>query len=84
MFPNRECTLICAEMGGVIIRPYMGTINLHSPGGVAEREKKDGISIPIKKRVMCLFTLSLQKYHVMFVFVAMQQPVNELTKKIDC
>lgn len=41
----------------------MRTINQHSPGGVAEREKKDGISVLIKKRVTSLPTLSLEKYH---------------------
>lgn len=46
--------------GGGIMRTQR-TINQHSPGGVAERKKKDGISIPIKKRVTSLPTLSLEK-----------------------
>lgn len=51
---------ICVFMGykGGVLRG-LRTINQHSPRGVAERKKKDGISIPIKKRVTSLPTLSV-------------------------
>lgn len=48
--------------GGVVGIPKTPrTINQHSPGGVAERGKKDGISIPIKTRVTSLPTPSPER-----------------------
>lgn len=43
----------CVCVGRGIVKTS-STINQHSPGGVAARVKKTGISLPIKKRVTSL------------------------------
>lgn len=70
------------------------TINQHSPGEVAVRGKKDGISIPIKKRLTSFPILSLQKYQPCKCVLVCevedvkqrgnQEPPNESTQRIDC
>lgn len=73
--------------GGGVSRGLRGQSISIPLEGLLRGEKKDGISLPIKKRVTSLPTLSLEKYHEcvrVWSSAATESPANELTESIDC